>query len=175
MIRDLTLLSARLAVGGGIAAHGAQKALGWFNGPGPEGAAKIMHGFGFRPAERYATIASWTEIATGSLIALGAGGPIGSSMLISFMAVTQGCVRLRHGFFAQPGSMEVALLYAAAGLSFVATDYGTISLDAMLGTRKPLRNPIVTTVAVAGGIAVALAFLAVRNTSLGTDDESVQP
>jgi putative oxidoreductase len=163
VIRDLTLLSARLAVGGGIAAHGAQKALGWFGGPGPDGAAKIMAGFGFHPADRYATIASWTEIATGSLIALGAGGPIGSSMLISFMTVTQGCVRLRHGFFAQPGSMEVALLYAAAGLSFVATDYGAISLDAMLGTRKPLRNPIFTTAAIAGGIAVALAFLAVRD------------
>src|ERR1700722_6122657 len=119
MLRDLTLLGARLAVGGGIAAHGAQKALGWFNGPGPDGAAKIMRGFGFHPPERYAAIAAWTEIATGSLLALGVGGPIGSSMLISFMTVTQGCVRLKHGFFAQPGSMEVPLLYAAAALSFV--------------------------------------------------------
>jgi putative oxidoreductase len=176
MIRDLTLLTARLAVGGGIAAHGAQKALGWFNGPGPDGAAKIMRGFGFHPGERYATIASWTEIAAGSMIALGVGGPIGSSMLISFMTVTQGCVRLRHGFFAQPGSMEVALLYAAAGLSFVATDYGTISVDAILGTRKPLRNPAFTTVAIAGGIGAAALFLAVRNTSPGTDENaSVQP
>ncbi len=165
MLRDLTLLSARLAVGGGIAAHGAQKALGWFGGPGPTGAAKIMHGFGFRPGETYGAIAAWTEIVTGSMIALGMGGPVGSSMLISFMIVTQGCVRLKYGFFAQPGSMEVPLLYSAAALSFVATDYGTLSTDALLGTRKPLRNPIFTALAIAGGIAVALAFLKVRDPS----------
>jgi putative oxidoreductase len=170
MIRDLTLLSARLAVGGGIAAHGAQKALGWFGGPGPKGAAKIMDGFGFQPPETYAAIAAWTEIATGSLIALGFGGPIGSSMLISFMIVTQGCVRLKYGFFAQPGSMEVPLLYAATAMALVGTDYGNVSLDAILGTRKPLRNPIFTTLAIAGGMAVAMAFLSVRNTSPGQDD-----
>jgi putative oxidoreductase len=165
MIRDLTLLSARLAVGGGIAAHGAQKALGWFGGPGSKGAAKIMDDFGFHPPERYAAIAAWTEIATGSLIALGFGGPIGSSMLISFMIVTQGCVRLKYGFFAQPCSMEVPMLYAAAAMSFVATDYGNVSMDAMLGTRKPLRNPIFASLAIAGGMAVAMMVLSVRNTS----------
>jgi putative oxidoreductase len=170
MLRDLTLLSARLAVGGGIAAHGAQKALGWFGGPGPAGAAKIMDGFGFRPGETYAAIAAWTEIATGATIALGIGGPIGSSMLISFMIVTQGCVRLKHGFFAQPGSMEVPLLYSAAALSFVAMDYGNLSTDALLGTSKPLRNPIFTTLAIAGGVAVALMFLSMRDTS--ADDDS---
>ena len=41
MIRDLALLGARLVVGGGMAAHGAQKALGWFDGPGPEGGRRI--------------------------------------------------------------------------------------------------------------------------------------
>ncbi len=165
MIRDLTVLGARLAVGGGIAAHGAQKALGWFGGPGPQGAAKIMDGFGFHPPERYAAIAAWTEIATGALIALGFGGPAGSSMLISFMIVTQGCVRLKYGFFAQPGSMEVPMLYAAVALSLVGTDYGNVSMDAMLGTRKPLRNPVFTTLAIAGGMVVAMAFLSVRNDS----------
>jgi putative oxidoreductase len=172
MIRDLTLLSARLAVGGGIAAHGAQKALGWFGGPGPKGAAKIMDGFGFRPPETYATIAAWTEIATGSLVALGFGGPIGSSMLISFMIVTQGCVRLKYGFFAQPGSMEVPLLYAAVAMSLVGTDYGNASMDAMLGIRKPLRNPIFTTLAIAGGMAVAMAFLSMRDSSPGEEGKA---
>jgi len=172
MIRDLTLLGARLAVGGGIAAHGAQKAFGWFAGPGPDGAAQIMHGFGLRPGETYAAIAAWTEIATGSLIALGLGGPIGSSMLISFMIVTQGCVRLKYGFSAQTGSMEVPLLYAAAAMSFVATDFGNVSMDAVLGTHKPLRNPIVTTLAIAGGLAVAMAFLALRDSS---PDEGTPP
>src|SRR5271168_635916 len=101
MIRDLVLLSARLAVGGGMAAHGAQKALGWFDGPGPEKAAKMMHDLGFRPGETYGPLAAWNEVASGVMIALGLGGPVGPSMLISSMIVAQTSVGWKNGFFAQ--------------------------------------------------------------------------
>ncbi len=82
MIRDLALLGARLAIGGGMTAHGTQKAFGWFEGPGPEQAAKMMHGLGFRPGETYATLAAWNEIVAGKLIGWGLGGPVGPAMLI---------------------------------------------------------------------------------------------
>jgi putative oxidoreductase len=170
-VRDLTLLAARLAVGGGIAAHGAQKAFGWFGGPGPKGAAQIMHDFGFRPGETYATIATTTEIVTGALIACGAGGPLGSSMLISFMIVTQGCVRLKHGFFAKPGSMEVPVLYATIAMLLLTTDYGNVSIDEMAGIRKPLSNPFLTRFAVAGGIAAAIMFIALRDSSANDNED----
>src|ERR1700727_1878409 len=107
MIRDIALLGARLAVGGAMAAHGAQKALGWFDAPGPEKAAEMMHGLGFRPGTRYGLLASWNEIAAGTLIALGLGGPIGPSMLISGMLVAQKSVHAKNGFFAQKGGIEV--------------------------------------------------------------------
>src|ERR1700733_5951901 len=138
MMRDMALLGARLAVGGGMAAHGAQKALGWFEGPGPAGTAKMMHGLGFRPGETYAALASWNEIAAGTLIALGLGGPIGPSMLISGMLVAQKSVHAKNGFFAQKGGIEVPFVYSAAALTFAATDFGALSLDHVLGTRKPL-------------------------------------
>jgi putative oxidoreductase len=142
-----------------MASHGAQKALGWFEGPGPDGAAKIMHGLGFRPGETYAAAASWNEIASGGLIALGLGGPIGPAMLLSTMIVAQASVHWKNGFFAQKGGIELGVLYASAALAFAATDYGAVSFDAALGLRGKLRDPLFTTLALAGGIASALIVL----------------
>jgi putative oxidoreductase len=154
-----------LAVGGGMAAHGAQKALGWFEGPGPDKAAGMMHGLGFRPGETYAALAAWNEIASGVLIAAGLGGPIGPAMLISNMIVAQASVHWPNGFFAQKGGIEVGVLYSAAALAFAATGYGGISMDAVIGMRGKLRDPIFTTLALAGGIAAAVLILNSRDTS----------
>jgi len=165
MIRDIALLTARLAVGAGMAAHGAQKALGMFDGPGPEKAAAMMHGLGFRPGETYAPLAAWNEIASGCMIALGLGGPIGPAMLISNMIVAGTTVHWKNGFFAQKGGIEVPVLYGAAALAFAATDFGGISMDAVLGTRKPLRDPYFTALAIAGGVAGAIIVLNGRDTS----------
>jgi putative oxidoreductase len=165
MIRDIALLSARLAVGGAMAAHGAQKALGWFEGPGPEKAGQMMAGLGFRPGTTYALLAAWNEIASGALIALGLGGPVGPSMLISGMTVAQKSVHAKNGFFAQQGGIELTFIYTAAALTFAATDFGTLSMDHALGTRKPLRNPYLFALSLAGGVAGALVVLNSRDTS----------
>jgi putative oxidoreductase len=42
------LLLLRVVVGGTMAAHGAQKLLGWFDGPGLGGVRKMLGSFGFR-------------------------------------------------------------------------------------------------------------------------------
>jgi putative oxidoreductase len=165
MIRDIALLGARLAVGAGMAAHGAQKALGMFDGPGPENAGKMMHGLGFRPGKSYAELAAWNEIASGALIAAGLGGPIGPSMLIASMIVAQASVHWPNGFFAQKGGIEVGMLYSAAALSFAASDFGGVSMDAVLGTREKLRDPFFTALVLAGGIAAAIVILNSRDTS----------
>lgn len=148
-----------------MAAHGAQKALGWFGGPGPEKAAEMMHGLGFRPGTTYAPLASWNEIASGVLIALGLGGPIGPSMMISGMIVAQQSVHVKNGFFAQQGGIEVPFIYSAAALTFAASDFGTLSLDQVLGTRQTLRHPFLFALTLAGGVAGAMVVLNGRDTS----------
>lgn len=148
-----------------MAAHGAQKAFGWFEGPGPEKAAQMMHSLGFRPAETYTPLAAWNEIVSGSLIALGLGGPIGPSMLISGMVVAAATVHAPNGFFTQKNGIEVPFIYSAAALTFAATDYGAISLDAVLGVRDAMRNPFFTTLTLAGGIAGAIYVLNARDLS----------
>jgi putative oxidoreductase len=168
MVRDLALLAARQAIGHGMAAHGAQKALGWFEGPGPAGAAKMLEGLGFRPGATYANAAAWNEIVSGELIALGLGGPIGPAMMISNMIVAQASVHWPNGFFAGKGGIELGVVYGAAALAFAATDYGSISADALFGLRDTFKSPVLLALALAGGIAGALVILEQRNTAPDT-------
>jgi putative oxidoreductase len=158
-------LAARLVVGGGIAAHGAQKAFGWFEGPGPAGAAGFLETLGFKPGPRYATAASGGEIASGLLIALGAGGPIGPALLLSTMIVAQTTVHAKNGFFAQKGGIELGTLYGAAALAFATGGYGDASIDHVLGLEKTVRHPVITTLALAGAIAGAYYVLSQRDFS----------
>lgn len=148
-----------------MAAHGGQKAFGWFDGPGPDGAAKMMHQLGFRPGETFAPLASYAEIASGVLTALGLGGPVGPALMLSDMIVAARSVHWKNGFFAQKGGIEVAMLYAMAALAFAATDYGSISMDEVLGLRKPLRDEFFTLLALAGGVAGAVLILKSRDTT----------
>jgi putative oxidoreductase len=157
MIRDLALFAARQAVGHGMAAHGAQKALGWFEGPGPDGAGKMLDGLGFRPGSTYAQLAAWNEIVSGEIIALGLGGPIGPALLVSNMIVAMRAVHWKNGFFAQKGGIEVGLLYSAAALAF-AYDYGALSVDNLFGQRENLKNSTLHLLALAGGVAAAFVI-----------------
>lgn len=162
MIRDLTLLAARLAIGEGVASHGAQKAFGWFGGPGPEGAATLLSGLGFRPGESYASLVAYNEMVSGELIALGLGGPIGPAMLVANMIVAAATVHAKNGFFAQGGGVEVPVLYASAALAFAGGDYGRLSLDHALGIHETLRRPLLTSLALAGAVAGAMLVLGSR-------------
>ena len=46
ILRDIGLLPLRIIVGGFLAAHGAQKLFGWFNGPGLKGTAGFLESMG---------------------------------------------------------------------------------------------------------------------------------
>lgn len=146
-----------------MAAHGAQKALGWFDGPGPSAAAKHMESLGFRPGETYAQTASLNEIAGGTLIALGLGGPIGPALVISTMIVAQTTVHAQNGFFAQKNGIELGVAYTAATLAFASNDYGELSLDHALGLEEPLGHPVVRTLALIAAVAGAYVVLGSRN------------
>jgi len=164
MIDDLGLLAARLTVGLGYAAHGAQKLFGWFEGPGLEGAAGFMESLGFKPGKQYATVASDGEVAAGLMIALGLGGPIGPAILLSGMIVAQNSVHRDNGFFASKNGVELGLLYASAALAFASSGYGAVSLDRALGLHEKLRHPAFTAVALAGAIAAGYLVLGERET-----------
>jgi len=129
MLRDVGLLLARSAVGLSMSAHGAQKAFGWFGGPGPKGAADFMGSLGFTPPERYGALASYNEIVSGVLCTLGLGGPLGPGIIIAQMIVAMTTVHAKKGFFSQDGGIETGVIYGAAALALAMSGYGRYSLD----------------------------------------------
>ena len=68
---SLGLLIARVVLGLGMAAHGAQKLLGWFGGYGLTGTGGYFESLGFRPGRTFAAANSLSEVTGGLLLALG--------------------------------------------------------------------------------------------------------
>jgi putative oxidoreductase len=165
MVDDFGLLISRLVLGLSYAAHGAQKAFGWFEGPGPQGAAGFMESLGFKPGDKYANAAAYSELVAGTMIALGFGGPIGPAIVLSGMLVAQETVQRPKGYFNAQGGVELGVIYSAGALALASAGYGDASLDRALGLDKTLRHPGITALALAGGVAVGYYILQQRDTS----------
>ena len=157
----LGLLVLRLVLGTYMAAHGAQKLLGWFGGHGLNATGEFMAQLGFRQGRTFATLASVTEVASGLLVALGLLGPIGPALMISVMIVAAATVHWKAGAFAQNGGVEVPVLYAVGALALALTGFGRFSLDAVLGL-APLESPSIAYAVLAVGILGGFANLAMR-------------
>jgi putative oxidoreductase len=99
------------------------------------------------------------------MIALGAGGPLGPAGAISTMIVAAETVHKPNGFFAGKGGIEVNVLYSAGALALASAGYGALSVDNLLGLDDKLHHPVITTLALAGGIAAAYLILGRRDTS----------
>jgi putative oxidoreductase len=157
---DQGLLFGRLVIGLLMAAHGSQKAFGWFGGYGLSGTGRFFESLGFRPGRLFAGAAAFTEIIGGLLIAFGLLGPIGPALMLSVMIVAAISVHWQGGLFAATNGIEVPLLYAVAAVTLALTGPGAYSLDALFGL--PLSwSPLVTWGALlAGGIGAAMNLAA---------------
>jgi putative oxidoreductase len=158
---DQGLLLARLVIGLLMAAHGAQKAFGWFGGYGLAGTAGFFESIGFRPGRFFAAAAAYGELASGLLIALGLLGPLGPALMLAVMVVAAMSVHWAHGIFAQNNGIEVPLLYATGAAALALTGFGRLSLDTLLGISS-LWTPGVAWAAVVVGVAGGAADLALR-------------
>ena len=162
LLHDLSLLSARVALGGTMAAHGAQKVFGAFDGPGIQGVSKFMESLGFTPGERYARALAATELSSGALIALGALGPVGPAMLISVMLAAIELVHRPKGYFNEKGGFEMNVMYIALAVVLANEGYGSFSVDALLGLHEKTR-PTLSWAILIGGVASAIFMLKQRN------------
>jgi putative oxidoreductase len=158
---NVGLLIARLVLGLGLAAHGAQKLFGWFGGHGLEGTGSFLDSAGFRPGRPLATMAGLGEFAGGILTALGLFGPVGPAAMLAVMLVAMS-QHAANGFFAEDGGIERPLLYAAGALALASTGPGGYSLDAALGLRV-FETPELVGIFVALAVISAIVVLALRN------------
>jgi putative oxidoreductase len=173
-MHDLALLAARTVVGTSIAAHGAQKLLGWFGGPGIEGESQVMQSLGFTPGEQYARAAALAEIGAGALIVTGAGGPIGPALLLSVMVTATGSVHWKNGWFNQAQGFELNATYALLALLLAVEDHGALSLDQASGLRKQHR-PLFGWLALAAGAGAAAYMLSRRTVPAQMETQAEPP
>ena len=155
------VLALRLFLGLAIAAHGAQKMLGWFGGPGLAGASGFFESLGFRPGRPFAFMAAAGEIVAGLLLILGLGGAIGPALVVMLMIVAIFTVHGRNGFFGQNGGWELNAFYISTAVAIAYLGHGKISLDTLLGL-SVLRDPGEVTYALASAVVVAILNLAAR-------------
>lgn len=158
---DQGLLLARLVIGLLMAAHGAQKAFGWFGGHGLAGTAGFFDSIGFRPGRLFAAAAAYGELVSGLLVAFGFLGPVGPALMLAVMVVAALSVHWAHGVFAQNNGIEVPLLYATGAAALALTGFGRLSLDALLGI-STLWTPGLEWAAVVVGVLGGAANLALR-------------
>jgi putative oxidoreductase len=154
--RNLTLLAGRAVLGSYLAAHGAQKLFGSFDGPGIDAAAAGFDFIGLKPGSVFARVASISELAGGALTAAGAAAPLGPVVLTGTMIVAAATHRA-NGPFAAKGGYELPLTNAAAAAAFAIAGPGRLSVDGLIGKRLPAS---LTRLVVAGAVAVSAASLA---------------
>jgi putative oxidoreductase len=130
---DLALALVRAVVGLVIAAHGAQKVLGIWGGPGLAGWTQGITRMGMRPPVFWAWISAFAELAGGVAFAFGFIVPVVAAALTIQMGVAIARAHWGKGFWNSKGGIEFPFtLGAIAAISGVA-DPGVYSLDRALG------------------------------------------
>ncbi len=132
-ISDLALLLLGLTVGLTFAAHGAQKAFGWWGGPGLGGWQAAMDHMGFRPARLFAAVSMLAELAGGLFLAVGFLTPVAAAILVAQSTVIILHVHLPKGFWSAKGGLEFALQLGVGALVLGLAGRGAASVDGALG------------------------------------------
>jgi putative oxidoreductase len=137
---DLTMTILRFVLGVTFFAHGAQKVLGWFGGPGFEGTMGFFtHNMGI-PAP-LAFLAICTEFLGGLALIFGLLSRVAAFGIMVEMLVAIALVHLPNGFFMnwygnQKGEgIEYHLLAIAVGLAVLIKGAGAFSVDQAMAAR----------------------------------------
>jgi putative oxidoreductase len=127
------ILPIRLALGTIMFAHGAQKVLGWWGGPGLTQWTNQTAPFSeMRPSWLWMGAAALSELVGGAMVMIGLYTRIGAFFIACVMLVAISGVHWRSGFFIKDGGFEfpIALLGMAAGL--LIHGGGSASIDSQM-------------------------------------------
>jgi putative oxidoreductase len=155
---DLSLLILQLGVGLTFAAHGAQKVLGWWGGPGLAGWEGAMQHMGFRPARLFAIVSAGVELVGGLLLAVGFLTPLVAAVLLAQTVVIIGQVHWANGFFNHKSGIEFPLLLGVGAAAVGLGGPSAVSVDAVLGLAL---EPAATGLILALGLLAGFATLAI--------------
>lgn len=164
---DISLLILQLGVGLTFAAHGAQKAFGWWGGPGLAGWEGAMQHMGFRPARFFALTSALIELGGGVLLAAGVLTPFVAAALVAQSVVIIGHVHWPNGFFSTRSGIEFPLLLGVGAAAIGLAGAGAFSVDAVLGlaVEPVVRLALVIAGVVVGFVALTIPRLATQRTA----------
>lgn len=130
---DTGLLILRIAIGGIVAIHGAQKLLSARHGGiGIDGTTGFVDSLGFRPAKALAWLLALTELGAGLALAAGFATPVAAALLVAVMVAAVLAVHLEKGFFAANGGYEFPFALALGALATAFAGAGKWSIDQAL-------------------------------------------
>lgn len=158
---DLALLIARVAIGLGFAAHGAQKLFGWFGGYGLKNTGEFMVTLGFPQGRLFGAAAAVAETASGVLVAIGLLWPLGPALMIVMMLTAALTVHVKNGFFNMSNGYELPLVYAMSALVLTFTGPGAYSLDRLIGFDR-FYDPRIDWIVIAVAVLIGLANSGLR-------------
>jgi putative oxidoreductase len=154
---DTALLVLRVVVGLYVAAHGAQKLFGWFDGPGLKGTERFLGGMlGFRPAQLWAPAVGVAETGGGLLMVLGLLNPLGPIGVATSMVTATVVVHWSKGPWGSEGGYEQTLTNLAVAAAVAVAGAGRYSLDGALGISLPVWLSIVVAVLALVGVLAAI-------------------
>jgi len=158
---NLGLLVLRLVMGLTFAAHGAQKAFGWFDGIGWAGWQGIMVRLGFRPTVLFAAVSTGAELVGGVSLAAGFLTPLAATILVGQLIVIIAKSHWANGFWNRANGFEfpLALLGGTGAIGLIGP--GAISLDAVDGfaLSEAIRIALVVVGVVGGLLTLAVPSL----------------
>ncbi|MGW4234261.1 DoxX family protein [Streptomyces sp. NPDC004980] len=157
---DGGLLLLRLVLGLTVAAHGAQKLLGWFGGGGIEGTGQFFEMSGYPSGETMAVIAGLSEVLGGLGLALGLLTPLAGAAVFGTL-INAVAVKWGGGFFA-PEGIEFEILLAAGAAALALTGPGRIAVDRFLPWLRAHRLAYGVAAVALGAVTAGLVLL-IRN------------
>ena len=128
----------RLALAAVMIAHGSQKVLGTFNGPGFKMFIEGGTPFGFmRPSWFWLAAAALSELVGGLLVGLGLLTRVGAFFIACVMLTAIAGVHWNNGFFSANRGFEFPLALLGMALALVIAGGGQASVDrALSGGRR---------------------------------------
>ena len=128
------LLLLRVAGGGFMLPHGLGKLFGWFGGPGLNGFAAELMGFGLPAFAPLPLLLALAQTVLGAMVVLGAWTRWSALCASLFLAMTV-VLSASHGWFWMSHGMEYPLLWALVLFALALTGAGPLSVDHYLGHR----------------------------------------
>jgi putative oxidoreductase len=127
----------RLVAGSILAAHGAQKLFGWFDGPGMAKWEQGIQAQGFRPARVWAGLNILGELGGGLSLIFGFLTPLGAAGGFGAMLMALVKAHWKNGFFNSKRGIEFPLAVMTIATAVGLAGPGPISLDNLFGIDLP--------------------------------------